>query len=303
LVCGNYGRFVQDENGDPLLARLYSVSKGSTGRFVAFDTRRQMYWGWETRGPADHYDFSGSRRGISEPPMLFQYTLGGRGAYTEGGKVWAMEPGSSLTVLFPSVHRYYLPKGSSHWTFFWFMVQHPFVNERIRLLRQLEPAVQRWGPGSAALEAAVALFEAACCGRLVEVWTFEGLLVNWLLETERELYHRRYPVDERQRLLDETRQFVRDRLQKPPDVPELAALHRLERTTFSRKFKVTTGLSPAAFITEVRLEEALKLLCTDAKIEDIAADIGFADANHFCKVFRRRFHSSPGAYRRLVLNR
>jgi len=51
---------------------------------------------------------------------------------------------------------------------------------------------------------------------------------------------------------------------------------------------------------EVRLEEALKRLRTGAKLETIAAQTGFADANHFCKVFRRHFLSSPGAYRELI---
>jgi len=64
-------------------------------------------------------------------------------------------------------------------------------------------------------------------------------------------------------------------------------------------FKAKTGISPAAFVTEVRLKEALKLLRTPAKLEDVAAQTGFADANHFCKVFRRHFHTSPGAYRHL----
>jgi AraC-like DNA-binding protein len=206
-------------------------------------------------------------------------------------------------VLLPSAHRYYLPADSESWTFFWLVVQHPFVSDRVRQLRDVEDAVQRWDVGSAPLEAAAALFESACLGKLRDVWTFEAMLFSWLLETERELHARRYPRDERQRLLDETRRLVRDRVRQPPGIAELAGIHRMERTTFSRKFKAATGLTPAAFVTEVRLEEALKLLRDDAKLDDIAAETGFADANHFCKAFRRRFHSSPGAYRRLILKR
>jgi len=92
-------------------------------------------------------------------------------------------------------------------------------------------------------------------------------------------------------------------LHNPPSAAELAETYQLERTTFSRNFKATTGISPSAFITEIRLEEAVKLLRTEAKLEEVAASTGFADANHFCKVFRRHFHSSPGSYRRLILKR
>jgi AraC-like DNA-binding protein len=282
---------------------LQRALESSAGDFLNFDAHRQMGWGYEVRRPDSNYYWDGMRRGASpkQPRLLFQFTLNGRGEYAEGEKLWSVEPGYGFTVIVPSAHRYCLPENSSSWTFFWIMVRHPFVTERIQSLRREEAAVQRWEPGSPALESAMALFDAACHGKLRDVWSFEKLLFSWLLDSESELHRRRFPQDERQRLLDETRAIVCKRLHQPLSVEELADLHQLERTTFSRKFKTKTGISPAAWMTEVRLDESLKLLRTRAKLEDIAAETGFADANHFCKVFRRHFHSSPGAYRRLIL--
>jgi transcriptional regulator GlxA family with amidase domain len=37
---------------------------------------------------------------------------------------------------------------------------------------------------------------------------------------------------------------------------------------------------------------------TDEKLETIARQTGFADANHLCKVFRRHLQVSPGEYRK-----
>jgi AraC-like DNA-binding protein len=233
--------------------------------------------------------------------VLFQYTLAGRGAYAEGGRTCAVGPGEGFIVLLPSAHRYRLPPDSLYWTFFWFIVRHPVLAERIRRLRREEAAVQRWDPGSAALEQAVALIAGACHGRLRDVWSFEERLFSWLLETERELHRRRYPEDERHLLLEETRRAVREHLPRPLGTIDLAEGRGLERTTFCRRFKAGTGLTPAAFMTEVRLEEARKLLRSPAKIEAIARQTGFADANHFCKVFRRHLGTSPGAYRRIYL--
>lgn len=297
---------MQTEDIDLLHRRLHRSFQNCTRRFVNFDGKRQIFWAYETRrAKDDDYYWDSAKHGVSSksPQVLFQYTLEGRGEYAEGGKRWSLRPGMGFTVLIPSAYQYYLPEDSTHWTFFWFIVQHPFIRERVRELRRDEAAVQAWIPGLPALESAAALFEAACAGKLLEVWTFEARLFSWLLETERDLYHRRYPQDERQHLLDETRRLLRERLRKPPSTAEMADARRLERTTFSRKFKATTGISPAAFAMEVRLEEAVKLLRTEAKLEDIAASTGFADANHFCKVFRRHFHTSPGVYRRLILKR
>jgi AraC-like DNA-binding protein len=294
---------VQSENLGSLQRRLRRAFQKCAEDFLNFDGGRRMVWGYETQRAGDDYFWDGLRRGVSpeRPQVIFQFTFDGRGAYAEGGRIWPLPPGQAFTTLFPSAHRYYLPEDSADWTFFWFLVEHPLVISRIRELRRKEAAVQTWSAETPALQSAALLFEAACRRQLRDVWAFEEKLFSWLLETEREMHQRRYPRDERLPLLDETRRLVRERLRQPPNASELADIHQLDRTTFSRHFKATTGISPAAFVTEVRLDEARKLLRTDAKLEEIAASTGFADANHFCKVFRRHFHSSPGSYRRLIV--
>jgi AraC-like DNA-binding protein len=296
---------VQREKPPALHRRILQAFQASAQYFLSFDPRRQIAWGCETRRAASGYHWDGMNRGVpsGQPRLLFQYTLAGRGEYAERQKRWTLGPNDGFTVVIPSPHRYYLPADSGYWFFFWFIVQHPFVTKRIRQLRSKEDAVQNWPATSPALELAVMLFEAACLGQLRDVWKFEERLFAWLLETERELHHRRYPRDQRLKWLDQARRIVLEHLPNPPTVTQLADANRLERTTFSRKFKAGTGQSPASFVTEIRLEEALKLLRTEATLDEISSQTGFADANHFCKVFRRHFHSSPGAYRRLILKR
>jgi len=82
-------------------------------------------------------------------------------------------------------------------------------------------------------------------------------------------------------------------------VTDLAQLSGMSRSHFSHSFRAATGMAPAQFIRQIRLEEATRrLLHTEQPIEAIARATGFANANHFCKVFRQRFHLSPGAFRR-----
>lgn len=285
-----------------LRRRLARAAQGAQGKFLNFEGDRSIWWGFETRQAGEAYYWDGLKRRLSfrRPQILFQFTLQGLGEYEEKGRRWPLAPGTGFLTLLPSAHAYYLPEGSASWTFFWFIVRHPFAGERIRELRASESAVQPWGDDSPALDAAAALFELACQGGMRDVWAFEQPLFTWLLAVERELHQRRYPAAERLRLLRETRAWVRERMARSLGVAQMAAAHDSERTTFSRKFKAMTGTSPASFITEVRLEEALKLLRSDAKLEKIASETGFADANHFCKVFRRRFHISPGLYRQLI---
>ena len=43
---------------------------------------------------------------------------------------------------------------------------------------------------------------------------------------------------------------------------------------------------------------ARRLLVTDARLSDIAYEVGFEDPNYFSRMFRRNFGASPQEYRR-----
>jgi AraC family transcriptional regulator len=103
----------------------------------------------------------------------------------------------------------------------------------------------------------------------------------------------------RERVLADVRDMVLASEGRRLDVEEVASMRGMSRSAFSHWFKAATGIPPAQWITQVAMDEAVRLLLTgDLKLEAVARQTGFADANHFCKSFRRRFHTSPGEFRR-----
>lgn len=75
-----------------------------------------------------------------------------------------------------------------------------------------------------------------------------------------------------------------------------AAARRLgcSRCHLSRVFQAATGQTPHAYLTEVRLRTALRLVVeTRMPVAEVARRCGFADASYFGKVFRRQFGDSP----------
>ena len=67
---------------------------------------------------------------------------------------------------------------------------------------------------------------------------------------------------------------------------------------FSSVFKKETGLSFITYLTDYRMEQALKLILeTNEKSYEIAEHVGYADANYFSYVFKRKFGMSPSKYR------
>ena len=72
----------------------------------------------------------------------------------------------------------------------------------------------------------------------------------------------------------------------------------LSSTYFSTLFKRETEMSFTAYVTELRMEQAARLLQeTDEKTYLIAEKTGYTDPNYFSYVFKRHFGVTPSKYR------
>ena len=108
------------------------------------------------------------------------------------------------------------------------------------------------------------------------------------------------PVDQRERgslsaLLDK----MTRRLGEPLRIAELARLAAMSERTFMRRFRATTGMTPADWITRMRVDRARELLeGTGLSIDHIAARTGLGTATTLRHHFRRKVGVSPLEYRR-----
>lgn len=85
---------------------------------------------------------------------------------------------------------------------------------------------------------------------------------------------------------------------EPLCLDDLARLAGLSVSRFSVEYKRSFRISPIDHLIRKRLDEAAHLLTvTTAPIESIAADVGFGDAAHFSKMFRKRVGVSPAQFR------
>ena len=82
-------------------------------------------------------------------------------------------------------------------------------------------------------------------------------------------------------------------------VEKMCSNLHVSQTYFSTIFKKETNTSFVNFLTEVRLEEAVRLLnTTDYKTYMIAEKVGYPEANYFSYVFKKKFGISPSKYRK-----
>ena len=86
-------------------------------------------------------------------------------------------------------------------------------------------------------------------------------------------------------------------------VSDLAAACALSRSDFTRKFKVTTGHSPQAWMRILRVEKAKQLMRESAfALAEIGLQCGFCDQAHFCRIFYRIEGLTPLSWQRRFLN-
>lgn len=80
---------------------------------------------------------------------------------------------------------------------------------------------------------------------------------------------------------------------------DLARAAGTDRFRLTRAFKAAFGLPPHAYLVQLRLTRARRLLARGLSPATVAADLGFADQSHLGRWFRRAYGLTPARYRRL----
>ena len=112
------------------------------------------------------------------------------------------------------------------------------------------------------------------------------------------------PAPDAQLLLARTRRlgpladYLRANLASPITVPDMATVCGLSLSGFHRFFRQHAETSPMNYLKQLRLNESARLLLsTDLPLEEIADRVGFANAFHFSREFKRGYGCPPSAYR------
>lgn len=100
-------------------------------------------------------------------------------------------------------------------------------------------------------------------------------------------------------LIVEAKNMVRDNYQDSElSLDVVCSRLGVSNSYFSSVFKKEAGQSFITYLTDYRMEQALRLILeTNEKSYEIAEHVGYVDANYFSYVFKRKFGMSPSKYR------
>lgn len=99
-------------------------------------------------------------------------------------------------------------------------------------------------------------------------------------------------------LPDKIKAYITEHYSENISRQELADLLFVNSDYLSRIFNKETGMPIPDYITQVRIEEAKRLLHTDATVSDIAIRVGIDNYSYFSTVFKKYTGMTPMEYRR-----
>ena len=93
---------------------------------------------------------------------------------------------------------------------------------------------------------------------------------------------------------------LRQRLDAPPTLAEMAAWAGVSPGHLALRFKRVYGRTPLEHVTSLRIAEAARRLKDDprASVTDVALDLGFCSSQYFAEVFKRVQGVTPSEWRR-----
>ena len=98
--------------------------------------------------------------------------------------------------------------------------------------------------------------------------------------------------------VEQIRQYILTSYHENITLTALASAYHMDASYLSRMFSQTYGETIIAYLTRVRMEQAIRLMGDEEKkLETISFLVGYDDYNYFSRVFRKKLGVSPREYR------
>ncbi len=254
---------------------------------------------YPTRGHADGYYFHVEEgRELNEYQLL--YITEGKGVFTSTHQQETELNEGDMFLLFPGEWHTYHPDPETGWKSYWIGFKGKNIDERVGLRFLLrEKPIYHIGFSSVIVQ----LYESAYATATAEEAYSQQLLagiVNHLigmmysLERNIELNKNHAHVD----MVNRARLRIREALESSLTIQQVAEELGVSYSNFRKLFKEYTGLSPAAYQQDLKLQRAKELLkTTNLSIKEIAYRLNFDSPDYFSAKFKIKTGRKPSEMR------
>ena len=254
---------------------------------------------YPTKGHADGYYFELEKgRTLNEYQLL--YNPEGEGVFHSASIKEALLRPGDMFLLFPGEWHSYHPLGNG-WESYWIGFKGKNMDERVAT-GFLSPQKPIYHIGYSA--AIVSLYKEAFKVAIDEAAYSQQLMagiVNHLVGMMYSL-ERNIQLSTRNQahvnMISRARMMIRESLESPLTIQQVAEEMGVSYSNFRKLFKEHTGLSPAIYQQDLRLQRAKELLSTtDMSVKEIAYRLNFESPDYFSAKFKIKTGHRPSELR------
>lgn len=255
---------------------------------------------YPTRGHADGYYFN-LDKGRILPEYQLLYIIEGEGVFHSRTVPTAKLREGDFFLLFPGEWHSYHPTGPRGWKKYWIGFRGENMDARVRA-GFLSPQKPIYHVGFSS--DIVSLYKQAYAAAQEEAAYTQQLLsglVNHLIGTMYSL-ERNIELKTRNQqhveMISRARLRIREQLESPLTIQQVAEDLGMSYSNFRKLFKEHTGLSPATYQQDLRLQRAKEMLTTtDMSIKEIAYRLNFESPDYFSAKFKAKMGRKPSDLR------
>lgn len=254
---------------------------------------------YPTKGHGDGYYFDTNRgRVLDEYQML--YLVEGEGTFSSAHVKNVHIKAGDIFLLFPGEWHTYHPLPGKQWKSYWIGYRGRNMDDRLRYnFLSLDKPVYSVGFSNdivylydSAIK--VAKEEAACTQQILA--GIVNNLLGYMFALERNMkLNRKGGYGE---MISRAQLRIREGVESKITVQEIAAELGSSYSNFRKLFKEYTGISPALYQQNLKLQHAKELLsATDMSIKEIAYRLNFDSPDYFSSKFKIKIGCKPSEYR------
>lgn len=254
---------------------------------------------YPTKGHAGGYYFDTNKgRTLDEYQML--YLIDGEGVFSSRHVAEQHIKAGDIFLLFPGEWHTYHPLTGSKWKSFWIGYKGKNMDDRVKYgFLSPEKPIYHVGFSTEIIH----LYEMAMqVAKKEEAYSQQSLagivnnLIGVMYSRERNIILSRdmAKVD----MMNKAKLIIRDKLESRTTIQEIAEQIGMGYSNFRKLFKEFTGVSPALYQQELRLQKAKELLSTtNISIKEIAYQLNFESPDYFSSKFKAKTGFKPSEYR------
>lgn len=254
---------------------------------------------YPTQGHADGYYFD-TRKGreLNEYQLLYQPE--GEGVFRSAHKEETVIKAGDIFMLFPGEWHAYHPSPERGWKSYWIGFKGKNIDDRVRAgFLSPEKPIYHVGYSSDIIRLYEEAYKTAYEEAAYSQQTLAGIvnhLIGLMYSLERNIILNREQnyVD----MVNRARLRIRNGLEEELTIQQIAEEMGVSYSNFRKLFKEFTGISPALYQQDLRLQRAKELLSTtDISIKEIAYRLNFESPDYFSSKFKIKTGSRPSEFR------